>query len=270
MGRVTGQVYEETQKSQRPWLNTSLTGPVILNAIALPAAATVTPATVEKPKATISANSLEVEKAVYEMARASGRISGYQAYLDTFPNGIFAAFAKTEIVLLEQQEIDQKLTALEGDAATTPDSQVREVNSDPKIMVPSAEALLLPSNAATQSAIGMDWKQRREVQARLNLTGNDVGTPDGAIGPNTRHGILTWQDQMGFVPTGYLNHQQYLFLVKQTREDFTIWSINNPVIQPKRKASTKPKRKTAPEQKQNNNSIGAFIGGLATGIIISN
>ena len=261
MGRVTGQVYEETQQTQRPWLNTSLTGPVILNAVETPVVVPAQGQTAQAPQTTASAASFEVEKTVYDMARESGRISDYQAYLETFPNGVFAAFARKEIQLLEQQQIDQQLTLLdtsEEDTGTTSENPVRSVATEPDVLAPSPEILSLPSNAATQDAMGMNWAMRREVQARINLAGYDVGRPDGVFGPKTRRGILAWQDGWGFAPTGYLNQQQYLFLVRETREDYTVWAINNPVVV----------RKSKPRN-TNNNGLGAFLGGVATGIILS-
>ena len=40
MTRVTGEVYEETEKKQRPWVNASLIGEVFLNKQEVPAATT--------------------------------------------------------------------------------------------------------------------------------------------------------------------------------------------------------------------------------------
>ena len=259
MSRVTGQVFESTGHSQRPWLNTSLTGPVVLNptkqvAIAQPDAATME----------TGAHSVETEKLVFDMARESGRISDYQAYLSTFPNGVFAAFARNEIRILEQQQIDQKMAAVEELTQPSADTRVRSV--DPGVLVPSPELLALPANEVTQNAMGLNWSLRREIQARLNLAGQDVGRPDGVWGPKTQRGILSWQTNWGFVPSGYFNQEQYLFLVKETRDEYTVWAMNNPVRQPKKSSTT---RKSTSSKKQNNNGVGAFLGGVAAGIILS-
>lgn len=259
MSRVTGQVFESTGHSQRPWLNTSLTGPVVLNptkqvAIAQPDAATME----------TGAHSVETEKLVFDMARESGRISDYQAYLSTFPNGVFAAFARNEIRILEQQQIDQKMAAAEEPTQPSADTRVRSV--DPGVLVPSPELLALPANEVTQNAMGLNWSLRREIQARLNLAGQDVGRPDGVWGPKTQRGILSWQTNWGFVPSGYFNQEQYLFLVKETRDEYTVWAMNNPVRQPKKSSTT---RKSTSSKKQNNNGVGAFLGGVAAGIILS-
>jgi hypothetical protein len=266
MGRVTGQVYEETGKAQRPWLNTSLTGSVILNPVAIPTSGvTTTQTAVDKPQVNAASNSLEIEKTVYDMARDSGRKSDFQAYLDTFPNGIFAAFAKNEILELEQKEVDQKLSAVDTDAPTDGNIQVRTANSGAWGVMPSPEILSLPSNSATEDAMGMNRTMRREIQARLNLTGNDVGKPDGSFGQNTRRGILSWQTQLGFIQSGFLNQKQYQFLSTQTQNSYISWAASNPVPKrKKRKTSKKPAK-----SKQNTNGIGAFLGGLAAGVILS-
>ncbi len=261
MSRVTGQVYEETGQSQRPWLNTSLTGPVVLNPIAQ-----VSLSSQDTTGAAVGGtaiHSLETEKLVFDMARESGRISDYKAFLTTFPNGVFAAFARNEILILEQQLVDQSMAALKT-TETSEDVQIRSVN--PGALLPSPEILVLPANEVTQNAMGMDWKMRREIQARLNLAGHDVGRPDGAFGPKTQRGILAWQTDWGFSPTGYFNQQQYVFLVTETRDSYTTWAINNPVSQPKKKA---PPKKPTPRKSQNDNGVGAFLGGVAAGILLS-
>lgn len=47
-----------------------------------------------------------------------------------------------------------------------------------------------------------------QLQARLNELGYDVGTPDGAIGNNTRRGIARYQASIGAAQTGYITSGQ--------------------------------------------------------------
>ncbi|MEM9477506.1 MAG: peptidoglycan-binding protein [Pseudomonadota bacterium] len=52
--------------------------------------------------------------------------------------------------------------------------------------------------------VPMTRDERRQIQAKLNDLGIQVGTEDGIFGKNTRSGIATWQSQRGSLVTGYL------------------------------------------------------------------
>jgi membrane-bound lytic murein transglycosylase B len=50
---------------------------------------------------------------------------------------------------------------------------------------------------------GMNKAMRTELQSLLNARGYNVGTPDGAIGPKTRAGIMAFQRANGMTPDGH-------------------------------------------------------------------
>ena len=322
MGRVTGEVYNSTQQSQRPWLNTSLTGAVVLNPEAIPeptpaAVAVATPEVGAAAGAVAAApNTLEVEKTLFQMARDSDRIGDYQAYLETFPEGVFAAFARNAIKELKQKQADGQIAAVTPQAVQ-PAPATQPINNNgtismPSFMVPTPQqpvhqqgqqlALLpttpntpgqpqqlftnqqgfqqqrafvnptpqlvmtpqlraLPANPGTEAIMQMNRERRREIQARLNLTQNNVGTPDGSFGPRTRAGIQNWQAQQGLLPTGYLNQEQYQFLAAKTQDAYVVYLANKPKV---------VRRKTTRRKSSNNNGAGAaaFIGGVAAGLLL--
>ncbi|MGI9354748.1 MAG: caspase family protein, partial [Rhizobiaceae bacterium] len=75
MSRVTGEVVKTTNQKQRPWLNTSLTGSVILNRVE-EITAGQQPASLdldEKRPVVSSANTLERQKVLYNLARETGQ-----------------------------------------------------------------------------------------------------------------------------------------------------------------------------------------------------
>ncbi|MEO1103324.1 MAG: caspase family protein, partial [Pseudomonadota bacterium] len=107
MSRVTGDVLTYTDERQRPWLNVSLTGPVVLNPKRslefAPAAAAETsvevaslsPATGEvsdaaapgEARAAQPAYNVDAESALFEFAEKNNSIPYYEAYLAKFPQG---------------------------------------------------------------------------------------------------------------------------------------------------------------------------------------
>lgn len=50
---------------------------------------------------------------------------------------------------------------------------------------------------------GLNKAMRTELQSLLNARGYNVGTPDGAIGPRTRAGIIAYQRANGLTPDGH-------------------------------------------------------------------
>ncbi|GAB2174698.1 caspase family protein [Dongia sp. agr-C8] len=88
---VRAQVMAATGEKQVPWDSSSLTAPFYFSPGAnKPAAATAAPA----------ASSLEAEKAVWDGIKDSKQASDYQAYLDQYPNGVFAGVAKSRLAAL--------------------------------------------------------------------------------------------------------------------------------------------------------------------------
>ncbi len=56
-------------------------------------------------------------------------------------------------------------------------------------------------------------EENRRVQTALNYFGFPAGTPDGALGPNSRAAIGQYQAHMGYAPTGYLSDYEKAFLI---------------------------------------------------------
>ena len=122
MSRVTGEVLRRTDDRQRPWLNASLTGPVVLKPA--PAIATVTPA-VEEPasdEAKAKIASLEADTKLFNFAYEKKSLAHYEAYLSTFPNGLYAVVARKEIERLKKAEAPVEVAALSPSAETVSDA----------------------------------------------------------------------------------------------------------------------------------------------------
>ncbi len=284
MTRVTGDVYEATEKRQRPWVNASLIGEVFLNkqaeaanttevaslgntAAVTPAAPAPTTSPSASTAATQSTIAWEREKLVWETVKTSNTVADYKSYLDAYPNGTFAGFARNSIKRLEASQQVASVDPAVAANATLPNPQLGATGTE-----------------ETEAALGWNRTKRREVQARLNLSGHNVGNPDGAFGPRTRAGVTAWQTANGFSASGFFTAAQFALLSTQTEAQYSAY-----VAEIKRKqraaastsrsatttrqtntASTTPQR-VAPAQEPAgggfNPAGAAFIGGVVGGII---
>ena len=291
MTRVTGDVYDATEKRQRPWVNASLIGEVFLNkssaaaegteVASLGTTATAVPdqavsnAAVSAAATTSQPNlDWEREKLIWEAAKSSDTVADYESYLAAYPKGTFADFARNSIKRLGA---GSQVAAV--NPATTP-GNAAAANGAANAAMPNPQTAI-PGTAETEAALGWNRSARREVQTRLNLAGHNVGRPDGAFGPKTRAGIVAWQTQNNMVPTGYFTAAQHLLLNTQTTAQYTAYIAEIKRKQQAasasrstttRRTNTTPQRTTNNTRRTNNggsiNPAGAaFIGGVVGGII---
>lgn len=267
MNRVTGDVFETTEQAQRPWFNASFTGDVYLNWVEAPAppppAVPVVATTGEAAPAMapVAAMGGEDEKFMFDIARESGDPADYQIYIDAYPSGRYAAFALQGIA--RAQNVSDRDPA---PAVAMASSEVRSFEPySPLILRVTPQLLAAPSSDVTEQSLEMDKAKRREVQARLNAAGVDVGFPDGALGPQSRRGIQAWQGRTGLMQTGYLNASQLELLSVQTEATYVaVLAAANA----RRSTQTRTRAKPAPAQAQakttrNSNSLADTVLGRA-------
>lgn len=272
MAHVTGDVRKATNDRQKPWLRASLTGPVYLNREAKPTVAipaipqpATSPGSTPKQQSNALAN-LQAQQALYDIAIKSDRADDYKAYLTVFPNGLFAVNAQKAIARLEKAQPQAHSTQV---AVTSTRSSTEIVEpSGPLVLVASDAMRAMPADATTEDSLSMDRAKRREVQARLNLAGQNVGRPDGAFGPKTRNGIVQWQILQGLTPTQYLNAAQLQLLQSQTETQWQAWSAANPVAVAK--APTKNKTTTTAKKKSQSNGLtaGQVVSVIGAGVLL--
>jgi peptidoglycan hydrolase-like protein with peptidoglycan-binding domain len=113
---------------------------------------------------------IDREEAFWDVVRTMSNVDAFEAYLDAYPNGRFAALARAAIRELE--------------------GRVRN----------SAEAV--------EMALGLGREQRRDIQRDLSLLGYNPRGIDGIFGPGSRAAIAAWQRAEGYPPTSYLTAPQ--------------------------------------------------------------
>jgi uncharacterized caspase-like protein len=98
-------VLQATDGKQVPWDSSSLTGPVVLNPSPVQHTTTNPPATSETDKT--------VELAYWNTIKDSTDKSFFDAYLQQYPNGVFAPLAKLKISVIEANQKQAETAALE-------------------------------------------------------------------------------------------------------------------------------------------------------------
>ncbi len=119
------------------------------------------------------------ELTFWRSAERGGTVADYEAYLERYPAGDFAALAKNRIS-------DQTVS----EAAPPPPA------------VPVNPALV-------EGALHLGTAERMAVQENLTRRGFDTRGVDGVFGPATRGAIREWQLEFGAAPTGYLTAEDY-------------------------------------------------------------
>lgn len=274
MSLVTGEVYEATEQRQRPWLNASLTGPVVLNPVDIPEpqqVASVASDGVAAPAPSASGNA-QHEAIIFEAAQTSGDARDYQYYLDLFPTGIYAQLARNAIARIEEEQApaeEEVMQVASNETASTAVVPTRNLQA-PLVLDITPALMQSVSNQQTETALALDNTQRRGVQLRLNLAGFNVGTVDGAWGNMTRTGLRSWQTSNGLIATGFLNDVQLQLLTAQTEAAFQSQLASNPnALQPAYSGGGSSSGGRTSSGGGNGNGLGGFVGGLITGIAIS-
>jgi len=280
MSRITGEVYSSTKQQQRPWINASLTGEVLLNpqkkAVAEAPAAD---ASQNPSPATSSQDMLQRETMLYNLARDSGLREDYQAYLEVFPDGLYAVNARKQLERLDQEALDHeagdKQVASVEPAAPAADPAARSVTPGELDLPVTDVVKAMPAGPDTEEELEFDREKRAEIQLRLKLAGFDTGSADGSFGKKTRNALQSWQSSRGLAPSGYLNQPQYELLTLQTETAFAAYVPEKPAVKDRnsrKKTASNTQRRSGQGDGRKRRGGGAedagrFIGGVVRGVL---
>ena len=138
-------------------------------------------------EAQVTAEELAAEREVWASVKASEDPADVRAYLEQFPEGMFAALARNWLRRLEEAQVQ----APQVTAAPVPT----------QVTAPAAS----PSPKSVEAALVLTRTQQVLVQRGLTALGFDVGAADGIFGARTRSGIGKWQSSRSEAATGYLD-----------------------------------------------------------------
>ncbi|HEV7256349.1 MAG TPA: caspase family protein [Bosea sp. (in: a-proteobacteria)] len=210
MDRVRADVWESTGKKQKPWTNSSIIGEFKMNPTLKLAAvdpsvtikaidgAVPVPAT----PAPVGLDRAQMDVKMWEIAERGNSPGDYKAYLDAFPTGQFAAFAKNRLAKLDP-------AAPVAPAASRDTAAQSAGVSDEALKGES-------SNAETEAALKLSAGDRRELQRRLTLAGFKPGKASATFGPSQRTAIKEWQTTRSITATGFMAPLQLQALRAQT------------------------------------------------------
>ncbi len=245
MIEVRNDVLIATQQKQRPWDTSSLTSPFYF-------APAVAVATTETASSASSGNvgpvqAVDKEVVFWQSIQDSNSQAQFQAYLDQYPNGTFAALARTRIEELKAKPAEASRSGEQVATLTSPDATV-----------PAAEEV--------ERSLGLTRQGRSRAQLALTLLGYKTGGTDGSFGPKSRAAISAWQADQHETATGYLTAKQHAALLDAAAPKLAAWDAEQ-----KRKAAEAQAREqqaaaeaAKQQQYQQQQSVSSDTAGTAT------
>ena len=153
---------------------------------------------------------LAAEREFWVLVKESEVPSDLEAYLEHYPDGVYAPLARIRLAQLRRERPAQQAGASPIDAATPEGTPV--ASASPSATAPAA-APAVPSPEDVESSLGLGRGARRMVQAGLSSLGYEPGPADGLFGARTRDAIRRYQGEKGFEATGYLRGEETEALV---------------------------------------------------------
>lgn len=167
-----------------------------------PAPATPTPSDAPAAPAGPQVSPAEIE--FWNTVKDARNPAEFKAYLETYPNGAFAALARVRIKSLEDAAVAKKSS---DDAKTAADAKAAaDARAASAAAKAAADARALTASALTNPAT------IREVQAKLYNLNYTVGAQNGVLTNETRTAIRQWQANLKKPETGDMTEAEVSLL----------------------------------------------------------
>ena len=164
-----------------------------------------------------------LDRAYWEETGARGDEAGYRAYLDRFPDGVFAEDAADQLTLIEDdkrreseaedraawdrtravdriESYETYLRAFPGGVFTEEaQARIAELTQAATDAGPNQDA------AALEAALNLNLLAARLVEVRLDQLGLNPGEVDGRFDNHTRRALRRYQRERDLPVSGYLN-----------------------------------------------------------------
>ena len=233
MIEVRNDVLSATQNKQRPHEDNTLTSKFYFAPTVEVAEATTGPAPSSSTTAAAPVvQPVDKEVVFWQSIQNSNSPAQFQAYLDQYPNGTFAALARARIEELKTKPAEVSRSSDQVAALTSPETTVQPAED-------------------VERSIGMTRQGRSRAQLALTLLGYSTGGTDGVFGAKSRTAISAWQTDRGETATGYLTAKQHAALLDAAAPKLAAWDADQ-----KRKAAEAQARQqqaaaAAAQQQQN-------------------
>jgi uncharacterized caspase-like protein len=195
---VRAQVWEDTGNAQRPWSNSSLTGKFYFSEPLPKAPAPTAPASSDALVAAVDQANLDL--AFWQSISDGGSEAEYQAYLNKFPNGVFAEIARARITAGAAAQIAEAIApsgqgpaagALAQAPATLPESSPQKVGEGPSESVSNTTVTDTPGTfEIASSAPPTSVPKVRDIRrSREATTEADTPAHETARAPQPETGV---------------------------------------------------------------------------------
>jgi hypothetical protein len=144
---------------------------------------------------TSAPDKLAQENLMWESAQRSNLGPDYKAYLNAYPDGIYAPMARNRIA------------SLTNAPEPTAGRVVPLVPQTPSFMPPSALRAEV-GTMETERSLNLGPAEIRELQQRLTALALDAGPPTGVFDDQMRSAIAQWQTRHGVLSTSWLGPLQ--------------------------------------------------------------
>ena len=200
---VRRDVLAATEGKQVPWENSSLTGEVVLKPLA-----TEQPNAVSAPTPQSTSPDNSVELAYWATIKDSTDKSYFEAYLQQFPTGAFAALARLKIDAIDKRVEAERQAAAKQVAQQPEKERAATATGDAKA---TEVASLEQPDPLAQSPAGITdpGELAPATQTELARIGCLAGQADGKWGSGSRKALQDYADRQGLKlaslePTGGL------------------------------------------------------------------
>ena len=170
----------------------------------------------------------QLDRAFWAETGAQGDEPGYRAYLERFPDGVFAAQATEQLAAIEESKRQQ--AAAEDRAAWDRAIDANTVEAYQSYLATFPQGAFIaeanarieglrapePSNdaaIAAENALGLDGITLRLIEARLAQIGLEPGDVDGGLDQDSRRAIRNFQSDRDLTVSGYLNEETIVRLL---------------------------------------------------------
>ncbi len=174
------------------------------------------------------------DRAFWEEAGSRGDEAGLRAYLESYPDGLFAQVATERLAAIEEEKRQE---AQAQDRAAW--DRAREANSlagyqryleafprgrfveeartrRDALVEEGQEAEETEQARAAEQALGLNSLTARVIEQRLDTLGLDPGEVDGRFDRNTRRALRNYQRDRGLPVSGFLNEPTLVRLLADT------------------------------------------------------
>ena len=144
---------------------------------------------------------------------AAGAIAGPAAILDPVPEE--ASLEHIQLLLRAEAAVGQCAPLEVEDVSVASSRLTLDVVPD-AITVVDVSPVAPPATEASEAALDLNRADRREIQIRLSLAGQEPGGADGIFGPRSREAIRDWQTASSLPASGFLDADQLGMLISDT------------------------------------------------------